>query len=322
MVGNNLAFEPSFLSTRDQKRELSSLNADQCPVNLKSLNNQYLTQNGSQENQFVNSFHIANNQQQNQRPQTCQNCNSSMNTQGLNVGHQSAKASMSGKVTAEFSNTIGHSSMMDKSTTLEMSSMKQIQEEGSSLPEILSTPGQDGYLSEENQVRIKSMLPKTAANFSKMKRGLYLNPVRGFPYNIKEEALARSINILAAYGEIIPSLGQSTKKKQRARSTSKRSKTRRSLMNDSVHMTPDSLHGGQGYMNVIRDSQQVVNHREHLERQKREILNMKFDSSNRKKDSNHDMNKFLSDRYSNEDQKDDKSEASKAYTNNNDTNNG
>ena len=50
------------------------------------------------------------------------------------------------------------------------------------------------------------MLPKTAANFSKMKRGLYLNPVRGFPYDMKEEALARSINILAAYGEIIPTL--------------------------------------------------------------------------------------------------------------------
>lgn len=108
------------------------------------------------------------------------------------------------------------------------------------------------------------MLPKTAANFSKMKRGLYLNPVRGFPYNIKEEALARSINILQAYGEIIPSLSQSTKKKNR-RASSKRSKTRRSLMNDSTHMTPDQLHG-QGYMNVIRDSPQILNQREQLER--------------------------------------------------------
>jgi hypothetical protein len=50
------------------------------------------------------------------------------------------------------------------------------------------------------------MLPKTAANFSKMKKGLYLNPVRGYPYNFKEEALARSINILQAYHEIMPTL--------------------------------------------------------------------------------------------------------------------
>jgi hypothetical protein len=56
------------------------------------------------------------------------------------------------------------------------------------------------------------MLPKTAANFSKMKKGLYLNPVRGYPYNLKEEALARSINILQAYGEIIPALTQTTKR--------------------------------------------------------------------------------------------------------------
>ena len=51
-------------------------------------------------------------------------------------------------------------------------------------------------LSEENQVRIKSMLPKTAANFHKMKKGLFLNPLKGYPYNLKEEALARSFNIL------------------------------------------------------------------------------------------------------------------------------
>ncbi len=40
------------------------------------------------------------------------------------------------------------------------------------------------------------MLPKTATNFSKMKKGLYLNPIKGFPYDVKEEALARSFNIL------------------------------------------------------------------------------------------------------------------------------
>jgi len=61
-------------------------------------------------------------------------------------------------------------------------------------------------MSDENQIRIKSMLPKTANNFHKMKKGLYLNPIKGFPYNHKEEALARSLNILQAYGEIIPTL--------------------------------------------------------------------------------------------------------------------
>jgi hypothetical protein len=45
---------------------------------------------------------------------------------------------------------MGTSSNMDKSTTLDLNSMKQVQEEGNSLPDIQSTPGQDGYLSEEN----------------------------------------------------------------------------------------------------------------------------------------------------------------------------
>lgn len=51
------------------------------------------------------------------------------------------------------------------------------------------------------------MLPKTANNFHKLKKGLYLNPLKGHPYNLKEEALARSFNILSAYGEILPMLG-------------------------------------------------------------------------------------------------------------------
>jgi hypothetical protein len=54
------------------------------------------------------------------------------------------------------------------------------------------------------------MLPKTALNFHKMQKGLYLNPVSGgsgYPYKVKEEALARSFNILQAYGEIMPQLG-------------------------------------------------------------------------------------------------------------------
>jgi hypothetical protein len=59
-------------------------------------------------------------------------------------------------------------------------------------------------LTDENQVRIRSMLPKTATNFHKMKKGLYLNPIKGYPYNLKDEALARSFNILQAYGEILP----------------------------------------------------------------------------------------------------------------------
>jgi hypothetical protein len=40
------------------------------------------------------------------------------------------------------------------------------------------------------------MLPRTAENFHKMKKGLYLNPLKGYPYKMKEEALARSFNIL------------------------------------------------------------------------------------------------------------------------------
>lgn len=48
------------------------------------------------------------------------------------------------------------------------------------------------------------MLPKTANNFFKMKKGLYLNPLMGYPFKVKEEALQRSLNILEAYGEILP----------------------------------------------------------------------------------------------------------------------
>lgn len=172
----------------------------------------------------------------------------------------------------------------------------------------MSTPGQEGYMSEENQVRIKSMLPKTALNYSKMKRGLYLNPIRGYPYNLKEEALARSINILQAYHEIIPVIQhrKGLKSQKGTRSSSKRKIVRQSYLTESPNnFTPDELNQmsagfGQAYMNVIRDSPQIINQREKLEKQKREILNMRFEStaSTRKQESNKEMNKFLSDRYS------------------------
>ncbi len=54
------------------------------------------------------------------------------------------------------------------------------------------------------QVRVKSMLPKTASNFHKMKKGLYLNPLIGHPYDLQSETFLRSINILKAHGDIIP----------------------------------------------------------------------------------------------------------------------
>ena len=59
-------------------------------------------------------------------------------------------------------------------------------------------------LSLRAQVRMKSMLPKTASNFHKMKKGLYLNPLQGHPYDLQKETLARSINVLKAHGDIIP----------------------------------------------------------------------------------------------------------------------
>jgi hypothetical protein len=31
---------------------------------------------------------------------------------------------------------------------------------------------------------MKSMLPKTASNFHKLKKGLYLNPLQGYPYDL------------------------------------------------------------------------------------------------------------------------------------------
>jgi hypothetical protein len=51
---------------------------------------------------------------------------------------------------------------------------------------------------------MKSMLPKTASNFHKLKKGLYLNPLQGYPYDLQKETLARSINVLKAHGDILP----------------------------------------------------------------------------------------------------------------------
>ena len=53
-------------------------------------------------------------------------------------------------------------------------------------------------------MRVKSMLPKTASNFHKMKKGLYLNPLIGHPYDLQSEVFFRSINILKAHGDIMP----------------------------------------------------------------------------------------------------------------------
>ena len=36
MVGDNIKFESSFLSTRLQRKELEEVKAEECPVNLKS----------------------------------------------------------------------------------------------------------------------------------------------------------------------------------------------------------------------------------------------------------------------------------------------
>jgi len=56
----------------------------------------------------------------------------------------------------------------------------------------------------KTKVRVKSMLPKTAANFFKHKKGLFLNPLKGHPYDHQEEAFARSLHILQTYGDVIP----------------------------------------------------------------------------------------------------------------------
>lgn len=51
-------------------------------------------------------------------------------------------------------------------------------------------------------------------------------------------------------------------------------------------------------MNVIRDSPTIIRQREELDKKKREILNMQFDKSYKKKENNSELNKFMSERYS------------------------
>ena len=137
-------------------------------------------------------------------------------------------------------------------------------------------------------MRIKSMLPKTAANFHKMKKGLFLNPIKGYPYNLKEEALARSFNILQAYGEIVPQLIKAAKRpKVKAR-------------NKSVKVSRGELFQGNSSL-VIRDSPEVIRKREQLSKQKWEIMNGEKDntpSGTSAIDENSQMNKFIQDKLS------------------------
>ena len=76
-----------------------------------------------------------------------------------------------------------NASNIDRSTTVDpsLNNLHNIQEETNNSKERLARPN----LSEINQTRVKSMLPKTATNFHKMKKGLYLNPLKGYPYDIK-----------------------------------------------------------------------------------------------------------------------------------------
>ena len=66
-------------------------------------------------------------------------------------------------------------------------------------------------MSAKNRVRVKSMLPKTAENFIKMKKGLYLHTRKGYSFDIREEGLAKSLHILQAYGEIVPNISSMKK---------------------------------------------------------------------------------------------------------------
>ena len=136
------------------------------------------------------------------------------------------------------------------------------------------------------------MLPKTAVNFHKMKKGLYLNPIKGYPYDIKQEALARSIHILQAYGEIMPLLGTAkkiTKSKKKHRGKSK-------------VFEEDNLNDKNGrYMNVIRDSPDTIKKREDLEKQKNSILNMNYDGG--MKAGMNQINQYMSERLSDKGQK-------------------
>ena len=56
-------------------------------------------------------------------------------------------------------------------------------------------------------------MPKTAVNFHKLKKGLYLKTTKGIPFSNKEESLAKSFHILQAYGEGLPELTNQIMKK-------------------------------------------------------------------------------------------------------------
>ena len=48
------------------------------------------------------------------------------------------------------------------------------------------------------------MLPKTASNYHKFKKGLYLNQISGISNEDKKDVLERSMDLLRARGNVLP----------------------------------------------------------------------------------------------------------------------
>ena len=103
----------------------------------------------------------------------------------------------------------GKDSNVDRSTTIEPPSAKNlhgIREETHHSDFLRSAKVSPSHsLDPRLHSRLGSM-PRTVHNFTKHKKPtLYLNPLKST--SAYDDALARSLNILQAYGEILPSLG-------------------------------------------------------------------------------------------------------------------
>lgn len=114
------------------------------------------------------------------------------------------------KADSPYGNTLKHMSTNNGDTASVESTLQGIKEEGLHLTNLTQDFASDGnspmstQLKLKSNIRVKSMLPKTAVNYHKHSKGLYLNPLNGFPYDFNQEALARSLHILKTYGDIIP----------------------------------------------------------------------------------------------------------------------
>ncbi|TNV72866.1 hypothetical protein FGO68_gene12806 [Halteria grandinella] len=173
------------------------------------------------------------------------------------------------------------------------------------------------------KIRVQSMLPRTATNYHKFKKGLYLNPLKGNQYDISQDALARSMNLLKARGDALPlktvtsgnskpaptdvaSSKEEGDQEQQQMTSTQVSNHDSSLYRNDRNRPPQtymeryeersaavfSIAPIGSYVTVIRESPTARKRRFELREKQRELLNMDFDNK-RKSEMMTFINSFM-----------------------------